>query len=52
VTLAQSAPVAKSVAADVEDDLVAETATSAPPTVHDSTELLESITGSSADAPL
>ena len=52
VTLAQSAPVAKTAAADLDDDVVAETATSAPSTVHSSTELLESITGSSADAPL
>jgi ribonucleoside-diphosphate reductase alpha chain len=50
VTLAQSAPVTKAVA-DAED-VVAETAVSAPPTVHSSTELLESLTGSSADAPL
>ncbi len=52
VALAQSAPVAKPVAPDVDDEVVAETAVSAPPTVHSSTELLESITGSSADAPL
>jgi ribonucleoside-diphosphate reductase alpha chain len=52
VALAQSAPVAKPVTPDVDDEVVAETAVSAPPTVHSSTELLESITGSSADAPL
>jgi ribonucleoside-diphosphate reductase alpha chain len=52
VALAQSAPVSKAVQADVEDDAVAETATSAPPKVHSSTELFEAITGSSADAPL
>jgi ribonucleoside-diphosphate reductase alpha chain len=52
VTLAQSAPVTKAVTAEIEDDVVAETATSAPLTVHSSTELLESLTGSSADAPL
>jgi ribonucleoside-diphosphate reductase alpha chain len=52
VALAQSAPVAKLVTPDVDDEVVAETAVSAPPTVHSSTELLESITGSSADAPL
>ncbi|MDT4971067.1 MAG: ribonucleoside-diphosphate reductase alpha chain, partial [Pseudonocardiales bacterium] len=51
VTLAQSAPVAKVATPDV-DDVVADTATSAPPSVHSSTELLESLTGSSADAPL
>ena len=47
VALAQSAPVAK-----VVDDIVAETAVAAPAAVHSSTELLESIIGSSADAPL
>jgi ribonucleoside-diphosphate reductase alpha chain len=52
VTLAQSAPVARSVSAEVDDDVVAGTATSAPASVHSSTELLEAITGSSADAPL
>jgi ribonucleoside-diphosphate reductase alpha chain len=52
VTLAQSAPVVKAVAADVDDAVLADTATSAPPSVHSSTELLESLTGSSADAPL
>jgi ribonucleoside-diphosphate reductase alpha chain len=52
VTLAQSAPVAKAVTADVDDAVLAETATKAPLTVHSSTELLESLTGGSADAPL
>ncbi|PZS33694.1 MAG: vitamin B12-dependent ribonucleotide reductase, partial [Pseudonocardiales bacterium] len=52
VTLAQSAPVVKAVSAEVDDEVVAEKAVSAPPTVHSSTELLESLTGSSADAPL
>jgi ribonucleoside-diphosphate reductase alpha chain len=48
--LAQSAPVNSSPAAS--DPVVADTAHGAPPQVHSSTELLESITGSSADAPL
>ncbi len=52
VALAQSAPVARTVSPEVDDEVVAETATSAPPSVHSSTELLEVITGSSADAPL
>ena len=52
MTLAQSAPVARTVVSGIEDDVVAETATAAPPTVHSSTELFESLTGSSADAPL
>ncbi|PZS20327.1 MAG: vitamin B12-dependent ribonucleotide reductase, partial [Pseudonocardiales bacterium] len=52
VTLAQSAPVAKAVAPELDDAVLAGTATSAPPTVHSSTELLEALTGSSADAPL
>jgi len=52
VTLAQSAPVAKAAPADLDEAVLAETATSAPPSVHSSTELLESLTGSSADAPL
>jgi ribonucleoside-diphosphate reductase alpha chain len=47
--LAQSAPVNPSPATD---PVVADTAHGAPPQVHSSTELLESITGSSADAPL
>ncbi len=51
-TLAQSAPTTeRPVAADVDDDAV--TSPSATATgVHSSTELLESIIGSSADAPL
>jgi ribonucleoside-diphosphate reductase alpha chain len=49
--LAQSVPMAKAPVADA-DPVVAETAQDAPPAVHSSTELLESITGSSADAPL
>jgi ribonucleoside-diphosphate reductase alpha chain len=40
------------VAAEVDDEVVAETAHRAPLTVHSSTELFEAITGSSADAPL
>jgi ribonucleoside-diphosphate reductase alpha chain len=48
--LAQSAPVNPSPASP--DPVVAHTAHGAPPQVHSSTELLESITGSSADAPL
>jgi len=48
--LAQSAPVNPSPASP--DPVVADTAHGAPPQVHSSTELLESITGSSADAPL
>ena len=55
-TLAQSAPVNKAATHEVDDDLadpaVAESATPAPSGVHSSTELLESLTGSSADAPL
>jgi ribonucleoside-diphosphate reductase alpha chain len=51
-TLAQSAPVAKTAAPDVDDEVVAETAAPAPAAVHSSTELLESIIGTSADAPL
>ncbi|MCU1657709.1 MAG: ribonucleoside-diphosphate reductase, adenosylcobalamin-dependent, partial [Pseudonocardiales bacterium] len=52
VALAQSAPVERPVAAEVDDAVVAETAAPAPAAVHSSTELFESITGSSADAPL
>jgi len=44
--------VAKIVAAGISDDVVIEKASSAPLTVHSSTELLESLTGTSADAPL
>jgi ribonucleoside-diphosphate reductase alpha chain len=63
VGMAQSVPVAKA-APDVEDgvdgegldriddEVVAETAVDAPAGVHSTAELLESITGSSADAPL
>jgi ribonucleoside-diphosphate reductase alpha chain len=49
-TLAQSAPVEKP--ADPDGDAVGETAQAAPPSVHSSTELLETIIGTSADAPL
>src|SRR5215813_4269750 len=49
--LAQSVPVTRPRVADAEP-VVAETAHDAPAAVHSSTELLESITGSSADAPL
>ncbi len=54
-SLAQSAPVNQrptARAAADDDDVVAETAQQAPPTVHSSTELAESIIGTSADAPL
>jgi ribonucleoside-diphosphate reductase alpha chain len=53
-SLAQSAPVthAPAVRAGAGDEVVADTAQHAPPTVHSSTELLESIIGTSADAPL
>jgi ribonucleoside-diphosphate reductase alpha chain len=61
-TMAQSAPVARTAAPetdldaeadqDLADPVVAETATAAPAGVRSSTELLESLTGSSADAPL
>jgi ribonucleoside-diphosphate reductase alpha chain len=54
-TLAQSVPMtATAAAADVEDDaeILARTSQSVPVKVHSSTELLEAITGSSADAPL
>jgi ribonucleoside-diphosphate reductase alpha chain len=56
---AQSAPLAPSVETEVaaetdgpESHVVAETAAEAPSGVHNSTELFESLTGSSADAPL
>jgi ribonucleoside-diphosphate reductase alpha chain len=49
-TLAQSAPVAKSATDVVDEDDAAELP--APGGVHSSTELLETLTGSSADAPL
>ncbi len=51
-TLAQSAPLTKHAVPDTDSDLVAEIAAPAPPGVRSSTELLESLTGSSADAPL
>jgi ribonucleoside-diphosphate reductase alpha chain len=53
-TLAQSAPIeAHAAPAELDDDeVVADTATEAPAGVRSSTELLESLTGSSADAPL
>jgi ribonucleoside-diphosphate reductase alpha chain len=52
-TLAQSVPVAKAAApTDVDDEVVAVTAHDVPPSVHSSTELLEAIMGTSADAPL
>jgi ribonucleoside-diphosphate reductase alpha chain len=49
-TLAQSAPVTRSATDVVDDDDAAELP--APSGVHSSTELLESLMGSSADAPL
>ncbi|HEV7205622.1 MAG TPA: vitamin B12-dependent ribonucleotide reductase [Jatrophihabitans sp.] len=48
-TLAQSAPLTTTHDAD---DVVEEKASPAPPSVHSSTELLETLMGSSADAPL
>jgi ribonucleoside-diphosphate reductase alpha chain len=52
-TLAQSVPVEAAAAPDLDDEVVAHAAEPAPPTVHSSTELLESIIGSTAvDAPL
>jgi ribonucleoside-diphosphate reductase alpha chain len=50
-TLAQSAPVTPA-PREIEDDAVADAAVAAPSGVRSSTELLESLTGSSADAPL
>jgi ribonucleoside-diphosphate reductase alpha chain len=50
-TMAQSVPVEAAVP-ELEDEVVAETAVEAPKSVHSSTELLESIIGTSADAPL
>jgi ribonucleoside-diphosphate reductase alpha chain len=50
-TLAQSAPLTTA-APESDEEVVAETAVEAPPGVRSSTELLESLTGSSADAPL
>jgi ribonucleoside-diphosphate reductase alpha chain len=49
-TLAQSVPVAKAATDVVDEDDAAELP--APSGVHSSTELLETLTGSSADAPL
>ncbi len=53
-SLAQSAPVTHTpvVRTESDDEVVADTAQQAPPSVHSSTELLESIIGTSADAPL
>ncbi|HEY3715205.1 MAG TPA: vitamin B12-dependent ribonucleotide reductase [Jatrophihabitantaceae bacterium] len=51
-SLAQSAPVSLMPVPAEADPIVAETAHEAPPKVHSSTELLESIIGTSADAPL
>jgi ribonucleoside-diphosphate reductase alpha chain len=49
-SLAQSAPVAKAAAPEADDDVAA--AVPAPAVAHSSTELLEVIMGTSADAPL
>jgi ribonucleoside-diphosphate reductase alpha chain len=54
-SLAQSAPVNQTrsaLANQVQDEVVVDTAHEAPPTAHSSTELVESIIGTSADAPL
>jgi ribonucleoside-diphosphate reductase alpha chain len=51
-TLAQSVPVETKAAPEVGDEVLAKTAETAPESVHSSTELLESIIGTSADAPL
>jgi ribonucleoside-diphosphate reductase alpha chain len=51
-SLAQSAPAAKLAKAESDEEIVEESAAPAPSAVHSSTELLESILGSSADAPL
>jgi ribonucleoside-diphosphate reductase alpha chain len=52
-TLAQSAPIEVQAAPpELDDEVVVETAAEAPSGVRSSTELLESLTGSSADAPL
>jgi ribonucleoside-diphosphate reductase alpha chain len=54
-SLAQSAPVNQTrsaLADEVHDEVVVDTAHEAPPTAHSSTELVESIIGTSADAPL
>jgi ribonucleoside-diphosphate reductase alpha chain len=50
-TLAQSAPIEQA-SPESDEEIVAETAHAAPAAVHSSTELLESIIGTSADAPL
>ena len=50
-TMAQSAPRATA-APETDEEVVAETAAEAPAGVRSSTELLESLLGSSADAPL
>jgi ribonucleoside-diphosphate reductase alpha chain len=51
-TLAQSAPRERVAPHDADDEVVADKASEAPAGVRSSTELLESLTGSSADAPL
>ena len=53
-SLAQSAPVNRAPAApaDASDEVIVETAHEPPAKVHSSTELVESIIGTSADAPL
>jgi ribonucleoside-diphosphate reductase alpha chain len=52
-TLAQSAPIEmRAQPLEADDEVIAETATEAPAGVRSSTELLETLTGSSADAPL
>ena len=52
-SLAQSAPIEIQAAPpEVDDEVIVETAAAAPNGVRSSTELLESLTGSSADAPL
>ena len=55
-SLAQSAPAAPAKAepakAESDEEIVAESAHAAPAAVHSSTELLETIIGTSADAPL
>jgi ribonucleoside-diphosphate reductase alpha chain len=51
-TLAQSAPLTTVAVLETDEEVVAETAVEAPAGVRSSTELLEALTGSSADAPL
>jgi ribonucleoside-diphosphate reductase alpha chain len=51
-SLAQSAPIEKSAPAVTDEDLVEATATPAPAGAHSSAELLELITGKTADSPL